>query len=556
VRSFVAKLFFILYILISVSKPVNGQLFIERYRVERLDLKYFWTAGFSERQIPNIYPLRQTFVNSYLDDTNIRDNSYRYSYYLKNLYYILYGIDPQKTYTNRTRNLIERLGFREISRSFFGYNASLYQKYDKDIILSINPVFRIETVKDETFQNKNITIQSTGIESWLTWKNRIGAYVRFFDTAERGLKYLRGRQDIYGPYAGNIIVDKQSVYYDETTAYIGYSGPLFSARIGRGRHQWGPGIYHNLFLSAQHPPYNYFELRFHYNNTIFFTYLHATLDPTPLEKEVIYYSEEGKARKINHRKYLAAHRIEFLPLHWLSFGLSEAVIYGDRNIELGYLIPTNVFWSEGHDYKYDDNILWSFDTEIRFKKGLVGYGALLFDEMKLSEFGSDSPHNRAGYLGGVRWVHPLGFPRHELLIEYIRLRPFVYGHWFDINIPTHFGYPLGTSLPPNSDELRTSWKIHIRPDFTLNFFTNFQRHGSTPQGQDPVGGSIHEIHDEKVNTNRKYPFLDGKREDLREIGLEGSFRLLERVELKAVWGMGKYINDNYKRFSFGLFWNY
>ena len=67
-RSFVAKLFFILYILISVSKPVNGQLFIERYWVEQLDLKYFWTVGFSERQIPNIYPLRQTFVNYYLDE--------------------------------------------------------------------------------------------------------------------------------------------------------------------------------------------------------------------------------------------------------------------------------------------------------------------------------------------------------------------------------------------------------------------------------------------------------------------------------------------------------
>jgi len=242
--------------------------------------------------------------------------------------------------------------------------------------------------------------------------------------------------------------------------------------------------------------------------------------------------------------------------NWLSLGLSESVIYGDRSVELGYVIPVNIFWSEGHDLKYDDNILWAFDTEVRFWKGLTGYGELLLDELKMSKIGTDSWHNQAGYLGGVRWINPLGLSQHEWGIEYTRLRPFVYGHFFNINLPTHYGYSLGSTLPPNSDELRTSWKFFLRPDFTIDLFSIFRRHGTTFEGQDLVGGSIHEMAGGNLKIKEHYPFLDGKREDLQEIGVQGCFRVLERVELKALFGMGKYIDDRYQRFSFGLFWNY
>ena len=556
-RNFKAALLFSLTFIIVLPFPVYGQLFIERYGVEQLDLDYFWAAGFSEEQIPNEYPLRQPYIDSFLnEDVFIRGANYAYGNYLKELYLTLYGTDPQIDYKTRTRRLVEHFWGEDISPSFFGRHANLYGRYDNDIRLGINPVFRFERVHDETFREKNLSLQSTGIESWVTWKNRIGAYVHFFDTVQRGMKYYRGRNDVYEPYAGYVARDKQSISYDQTTSYLGYTGPLFSARIGRGRHQWGPGVYHNLLLSEQHPPYDYFELRFHYHNMIFFTYLHAIIDPTPLEKNVLYYNNVGNPRFVKHRKYLAAHRIEFLPLHWLSIGFSEAVVYGDRNIELGYAIPVNIFWSEGHDDKYSDNILWAFDTKFRFWKGLVGYGELLLDDMAVSKFGSSSFVNKAGYLGGLRWIHPFGFSLQECQIEYTRLRPFVYTHWFEVNIPSHYGYAIGSTLPPNSDELRTSWKFHIRPDFTLDLFTIFRRHGTTFEGQDPVGGSIYETVGGKINIKEHYPFLDGKREDLREIGVQVCFRVLERMELQALWGIGKYSGNQYKRFSFGLLWNY
>ncbi len=556
-RNIVITFFFISTLLIVIPKPVYSQLFIERYGVEQFDLEYFWVAGLSDQQIPNVYPLRQTSVDDYLKNNISSHNNYdKYSSYLKKLYTILYSTNPQENYKTRTRSLIERLGFDGISINYFGYNANLYGLYDNDVILGINPVFRIESIQDETFQTKSITLRSTGVESWMIWKNQVGAYVRFFDTEQKGKEYYRGRQDLYEPYAGYVAIDKQNISYDQTTSYIGYTGSLFSARIGRGKHQWGPGVYNNLLLSEQHPPYDYFELRFHYRNKIFFTYLHAVLDPTPVEKKVLYYNDEGMAREVKHNKYLAVHRIEFIPSNWLSLGLSEAVIYGDRSIELGYLIPVNIFWSEGHDLKYDDNILWAFDTEVRFKKGLVGYGELLLDEMKISKFATDNWSNRAGYLGGVRWIHRFGLSQHEWRIEYTRLRPFVYGHWFDINLPTHYGYSLGSTLEPNSDELTTSWKFHVRPDFTIDLFTIMRHHGSTPEGQDLVGGSIYETVGGNIKMKEHYPFLDGKREDLKEIGLQMSFSVLERVELNSVWGIGKYINKNYKRFSLGLLWNY
>jgi len=556
-RSFISTLLFGIAFIIVLPLPVFGQLFIERYGVDQLDLDYFWVTERSKEQIPNTYPLPQSSVTSYLNTiAPSRDDHDRYGNYLHNLYTVLYGTNPEENYKTRTRRFIEHLGFDGISKNFFGYNANLYGQYDRDVILGINPVFQLNFIHNETFKNESINIQSTGIEAWMTWKHRVGAYVRFFDTVQRGMEYYRGRHDVYESYAGFIARDKQNISYDHTTAYLGYSGSLFSARIGRGRHQWGPGRYHSLLLSAQHPPYNYVELRFHYRDMISFTYLHGTLDPAPVQKKVLYYSDEGMPRKVKHQKYFAAHRIEFLPSNWLSLGLSEAVIYGDRGVELGYVIPVNVFWSEGHDLKYDDNILWAFDTEIRFWKGLTGYGELLLDELKLSKFATDSWNNQAGYLGGIRWINPLGLSQHEWQTEYTRLRPFVYGHFFNINLPTHYGYSLGSTLQPNSDELRTSWKFHLRPDFTIDLFSIFRRHGNTPEGQDFVGGSIYEIVGGDVEIKEHYPFLDGEREDLREIGLQGCFRALERVELKALWGIGKYSDDRYQRFSFGVLWNY
>jgi len=535
-----------------LSYPASGQLFIERYGVEQIDFTYFHTAGFSNLHVPHSFPLRQTFVNDYLNNLSIdADNSY--GHYLKNLYHILYGMTPDNTIKTRTRILVERLGLKEISKNYFGYHANLYTIYDKDLILGLNPVFRYDFFKDEKFLHESTSLRSHGIESWLTWKNKLGAYIRFFDTVQsRG-----GRQHRFEPYVRTEIRDIQSVSYDQTIAYLGYTENYFSVRLGRGRHQFGPGIYHNLLLSANHPSYDYGELRFHYRNKIFFTYIHATLDPSPLEHTVLYNSKEGKPRKVIHRKYMAAHRIELLPSNRLSIGLSEAVIYGDRKYELAYLVPVNIFWSIGHDYKYDDNILWSFDTELRIFKGLSAYGELLLDEIRISKIASDNWHNQTGYLGGVRWIHPFGYWRHELRTEYVRLRPFVYGHWFDVNIYSHFEHPLGSVLPPNSDELRASWIFHIRPDITLDFFTILQRHGSTPKGKNPVGESIDEmVPDSQAKDNFHYPFLDGDREDLRETGLEGCFRVLERMEIKAVLGTGKYIDKHYQRFSLGLFWNY
>ncbi len=163
---------------------------------------------------------------------------------------------------------------------------------------------------------------------------------------------------------------------------------------------------------------------------------------------------------------------------------------------------------------------------------------------------------RLGIWGGVRWINPLGLSQHEWGIEYTRLRPFVYGHFFNINLPTHYGYSLGSTLPPNSDELRTSWKFRLRPDFTIDLFSIFRRHGTTPEGQDSVGGSIYEMVGGDVEIKEHYPFLDGKREDLREIGVQGCFRILERVELNAVCGIGEYNDKKYNRILLGLYWNY
>ncbi len=538
---------------LASAKP----LFLERYGAEQLDLEYYWISGLTDHPGSICYPFSHPYVMAVLDDLDNHAGLKGYSGYLYGRHMLFYDSDRPGDDGTRTRRftnwlLQDLLGIGGFTRDLYRFNNDLYQQRDGKLVFGANQIQRFESIYDETFRNDSFIIYTWGIETWLTYRQRFGAYLRFTDTVERG---AGGHYEVYAPYAGYYTATKDhtSISYDETITYLGYRGEYFSTRIGRGKHHWGPGTWHQLSFGSTHAPYPYLEGSFHWRNRIRLTAFHADLNPEPVVRDTLYTTPEGNVRLATDRKWLAAHRLEVIPASWLTLGFSEAVFYGERDPQFEYMLPLNIYWSENHHQDMDDNVMWAADLRIRPMKGLALHGELLIDEMNLGAFGSEEFGNRTGYLAGGRWIGPLGFMRHQLRVEYVRLRPFVYTHWFEINVATHFGENTGSRLQPNSDEWNFSWQFFPVNELMLELFAMGRRHGETPPGAEPVGGSVYET---RAGNAGIYPFLAGQRQDRNEVGITVRWQALESLAIHLTGAAGKDSGEDSKRFLAGLYWHY
>ncbi|MFH0882975.1 MAG: hypothetical protein V2A56_08310 [bacterium] len=547
--------FILAVLLLAPGFSIANPLTIERTNADALDLEYFWVSGDVTYAPFTRFPAPREEVLSYLPDDSSLAHLSPQGHYLASLYRLAW--DPAwSTRPTRTRRAFQGLfqdvlGLGGFTRDLFRYNLDLFQQRDGKLVFGGNIVQRFETIYDESFKDKPFILYQWGVETWITYGNRIGAQVRFTDTTERGTGI---HETIYSPYAGYIAGGHgTSISYDETVASLGYRGEVFGVRIGRCRHSWGPALLHRLVLSDQYAPYPYVEAEFDWHKRLLLTWFHGRLDPNPLPPDTLYLTPEGNIRRASKEKYIAAHRLEVIAASWMTIGMTEAVIYGERSPELGYLLPLNLYWSEGHNQDHDDNLMWSADLRLRPVAGVLLFGELLIDEMHFSAFGTDEFGNRTAYTVGGRWLPSSLDGKLDLRTEYTKLRPFIYTHWFPINVPTQYGENLGSPLQPNSDEWRFRLRYHPAPEFTLGVYAWSQRHSVTPEGADPVGGSVWETRKGNEGT---YPFLAGVREDRNESGVEFRWQALEELLLFAEYGRGTNVGESYNRFITGFHFHY
>ncbi len=82
---------------------------------------------------------------------------------------------------------------------------------------------------------------------------------------------------------------------------------------------------------------------------------------------------ESVVREIKRSRYLVAHRLEFDLPGGLKLGGSESVVYGDRGIELAYLMPLISFWSAQNLNLgiYQNFNLNGYDTSFLFQDNIL-----------------------------------------------------------------------------------------------------------------------------------------------------------------------------------------
>ncbi|PKL84273.1 MAG: hypothetical protein CVV24_00920 [Ignavibacteriae bacterium HGW-Ignavibacteriae-3] len=297
--------------------------------------------------------------------------------------------------------------------------------------------------------------------------------------------------------------------YDFTEGYLRYySEPLkgmsLSFQIGREKIRFGYGYSSKLVISGDHPVMDFIRTDFNYG-VFSFTSIHAST-----------VGNFNVDRELDYTKYLAINRFK---LHFdkvIEFGVGENIIYSGRGIDLAYLNPFAFYKFEEMSLQDRDNgALW-LDFQTQFYKNLQLQGTYFLDDNPLGNLQDFSNYiNKTGYQFGLFWYTPLSINDLSVILEYTRIRPYVYTHTNYKNSYTSWNQIIGNKIGPNSDEIFASINYNVNENLRLGFDYQYIRHGENIYDSEGnlsfnAGGSAFVPHRAGIDPIR-IDFLDGER---------------------------------------------
>lgn len=196
----------------------------------------------------------------------------------------------------------------------------------------------------------------------------------------------------------------------------------------------------------------------------------------------------------NAGKFLNTHSLQIRPFPWLSFGIVDSIIYGQR-FEPLYLIPFSVFFISQGLYDFPDNSLIGLTFTVKPIKGLKIDGILYSDDLGFNEiikFKKDAKWRLSGQFG-ISYAMPETHWFTYASLDYTFVTPYTYTHVsnHDSQIRnyenyTHNGGTLGSNLHPNSDRINLKLKFRPLYGLDLDFHNTFIRHGNISESIDDI----------------------------------------------------------------------
>jgi hypothetical protein len=257
---------------------------------------------------------------------------------------------------------------------------------------------------------------------------------------------------------------------DAAQAYLSFNLPYFKLLLGRENLAWGQKSSGELILSEHAFPLDMVKIQGGwgiFQGTAFFSFL----DPLVVK---------DSSETIYVKRYLSGHRVSLNLFSKAQLGFSETVLYGgkDRFLEPYYVIPLIWYHGEQLNHGRDDNTFFSFDFNLRPKKGMVFYGELLVDDFQIEKkTQGDQEPNELGYSGGLSLVDLLGFKGVGLDLEYTRINNWTYNQKEGQNRYLHEEKLLGNPLGPDADNLGVNLSAWIKKGLKSQITYQVQRHG-------------------------------------------------------------------------------
>lgn len=297
--------------------------------------------------------------------------------------------------------------------------------------------------------------------------------------------------------------------YDFTYGYLKYhTQPVndmhISVQLGREDLTLGYGYGSKLVLSGDNPTLDFIKFNFDYG-IINFSSMHASTTG--------YFSRNIDER---YTKYLAFNRLKLKFENLFDVGIGETIVYSGRGIDLAYLSPVNFYKFTEMAIQDRDNGNLYLDLQTKFLKNLEIQATFLLDENILSHLEElDRYTNKTAYQIGAFWYQPFSLSDLSLIVEYTKIRPYVYTHVDLKNNYTAFGANMGHRIGPNADELMTRLNYNFNEWIRATLEYRYSREGNNIYDESGnliknVGGDIAVSHGLVVQ-NMVAKFLDGER---------------------------------------------
>lgn len=297
--------------------------------------------------------------------------------------------------------------------------------------------------------------------------------------------------------------------YDFTYGYLKYhteplNGMNLMFELGREDVTLGYGYGSKLVLSDDHPVLDFIKFNFDYG-IINFSSMHISTTG--------YFSPVLTDR---YTKFLAFNRLKLKFKNLFDVGIGEVMVYSGRGIDIAYMSPVNFYKFVEMSIQDRDNGNLYFDLQTKFIKNLELQGTFFLDENILSNLSDLEKYtNKTAYQVGAFWYEPLSVNDLSLIIEYTKIRPYVYTHYDIENNYTAFGALLGHRIGPNADELMLRANYNLNEKIRLGLEYRYTRKGKNIYDNNGnliknVGGDEALSHGINIVNEHAY-FLDGER---------------------------------------------
>ncbi|MDD3283145.1 MAG: hypothetical protein PHY41_06700 [Candidatus Cloacimonetes bacterium] len=264
--------------------------------------------------------------------------------------------------------------------------------------------------------------------------------------------------------------ENNHIQHDNLNGEIAYRNNNVQIALGRGRVQIGNNISGSIILSDNVNDYAYLLGEAQVGD-FRLSMIHGSLmaDSSNIaEPESAYESHSYPD------KYIALHQLTWFPTKGIELFLGESVVYGNRGLDLNYLLP-NGFWRAAEHNLYDrDNVMIFAGTNLRMPGGTLLYGQFALDEFSYSKFFTNWWGNKYALQAGLSRAIPSG----KLSLEATAVRPYTYAHYTNHTMYSHDGRPLGYPQGSNVLDISMETNLAFRNYLKLDSRLSWRRKGS------------------------------------------------------------------------------
>lgn len=253
------------------------------------------------------------------------------------------------------------------------------------------------------------------------------------------------------------------IYINRLAGQIRYHSAFGKLAVGRDKFNIGNNIAGSIIINDDCNEYGYFSSEINLGR-IRLSFLHGMLIPDREDDLYPYRSY--------NEKHIALHQID-LDIHRnLNVFFGENIVYGNRGIDLSYLLPHTFYRITEHNLRDRDNVKIYCGLEWTFRERHFFYFNFILDELRKSEIFTDWWGNK--YAAQLGYTHYLSssesnFLRDRISFELTAVRPWTYTHK---TLPTKYSHDgTGLGFPKGSNLVQISSEINKKILPCLNFKT-------------------------------------------------------------------------------------